>query len=213
MRPAKSKNTFSPVNGGASDVRKQNSKQLVKQLVIIYSIIVFITFCYIPQKLNKFQTSVYMTTTKYIFKNKNAEYAVIFLFIHTFFFPVISSNIHCYFYKIFHEFSVLKKLILTKTFNIDFHYKFIKFWIILFFQLFLIYICIFKQVLSKTIERCMFIFLILFFQVSLLYFLCRNLDGCRDLFTIVHSLALEKQHPVTIGNDEALFTTLTSHCS
>ncbi len=29
----------------------------------------------------------------------------------------------------------------------------------------------------------------------------------------VYSLALEKQHPVTIENDEALFTTLTSRYS
>ena len=42
----------------------------------------------------------------------------------------------------------------------------------------------------------------------------RNVIGCHNLFTNVktsdYSLALEKQHPVTIGSDEAPFTTLTS---
>ena len=60
----------------------------------------------------------------------------IFLFMNTFFSPVISSNIHRYFNKNFHEFQVLMKVITTETFNVDFHYKFLKFWIILFFQLY-----------------------------------------------------------------------------
>ena len=68
----------------------------------------------------------------------------IFLFIHTFFFPVISSNIHCYFNNIFHAFKVLKKFITTEMFNINFYNKFIKFWIISFFQLFFIYIYIYN---------------------------------------------------------------------
>ena len=41
---------------------------------------------------------------------------------------------HRYFNNIFHEFNVLKKLIRTKMFNLDFHNNFIKFWIILFFS-------------------------------------------------------------------------------
>ena len=47
-----------------------------------------------------------------------------------FFSPVISSNIHYYFNNIFHKSNVLKKVITTEKFN-----KFIKFWMILFFQL------------------------------------------------------------------------------
>ena len=47
----------------------------------------------------------------------------------------ISSKIHRYFNDIFHELNILKKVITTETFNVNFHYKFIKFWIILFFQL------------------------------------------------------------------------------
>ena len=39
-----------------------------------------------------------------------------------------------------------------------------------------IYLYIFKQVSLKTMEHCS-LFLISFFQVSLLLFLCRNLDG------------------------------------
>ena len=65
----------------------------------------------------------------------------IFLFINTFFASVISSNIHHYFNNIFHEFKVLQKVITTKMFNADFHNKFIKFWIILFFN-FSSYVCI-----------------------------------------------------------------------
>ena len=50
----------------------------------------------------------------------------------TFFSPVILSNIHCCF-NIFHEFKV-PKVIITEIFNVDFHNKFIKFWIILIFS-------------------------------------------------------------------------------
>ena len=57
----------------------------------------------------------------------------IFLFIHTFFSPTISSNFHLYFNSTFHEFIVLKKVIITETFNVAFHYRFIKICIILFF--------------------------------------------------------------------------------
>ena len=42
------------------------------------------------------------------------------LFIHTFFALVFSSYIHHYF-NIFHEFKALKKVITTKTFNVDFY--------------------------------------------------------------------------------------------
>ena len=57
--------------------------------------------------------------------------------------PIISSNIYRYFNNSFHEFKVLKKVIVTETFNVDFRNKFIKFWSILFFQLFFIYIYIY----------------------------------------------------------------------
>ena len=60
----------------------------------------------------------------------------IFVLIHTFCFFVISSNIHRFFNNIFHEFKALDKFITTETFNDDFHYKLIKFWIIYFFILF-----------------------------------------------------------------------------
>ena len=40
----------------------------------------------------------------------------------------------------FHEFKVMKKVTSTKTFILNFHKKFIKFWIILFFQLFFIHL-------------------------------------------------------------------------
>ena len=72
-------------------------------------------------------------------KKKTAEYAHdFFLLIHIFFYPVISPKIHHYFNDIFHEFKILKKVITTETFYVDFHYTFNKFWIILFFQLFFI---------------------------------------------------------------------------
>ena len=65
-------------------------------------------------------------------------------FIHTFFSPTISSNIHRNFNNTFHEFKVLKKIVINETFNVDFHHKFIKIWIIcFFFLLFLIYIYIY----------------------------------------------------------------------
>ena len=51
--------------------------------------------------------------------------AIVLVFI--FISPVISSNIHCY-SNIFQEFNVLKEVITTETFIVDFHYKFIKFW-------------------------------------------------------------------------------------
>ena len=44
-----------------------------------------------------------------------------FFFLYTHFSPAISSNIHHYFNNIFHEFKVLKKVITTKTFNVNFH--------------------------------------------------------------------------------------------
>ena len=47
--------------------------------------------------------------------------------------PVL-SNIHRYFINIFHEFKIMKKVITTETFNVDFHNKFIKFLIICFFN-------------------------------------------------------------------------------
>ena len=64
----------------------------------------------------------------------------IFLFIHTFFSPVISSNVHRY-SNIFHE--VLKRVITTEILNIDFHNKFLKFWNILLLQHISIYIYIY----------------------------------------------------------------------
>ena len=56
--------------------------------------------------------------------------------IYTFISPAISSNIHRYFNNTFHEFKVLKKVTITETFNVDFHNKFIRFWIIWFFSFF-----------------------------------------------------------------------------
>ena len=50
-----------------------------------------------------------------------------------FFFPAISSNIHCYSNNTFHKFKVLKKVIMAETFNVDFHNKFIKFGLFCFF--------------------------------------------------------------------------------
>ena len=69
-----------------------------------------------------------------ILKKKNAEYAVITFFIQTFLSPAISSNIHCYFINIVHEFKVLKRVITTAIFNVAFHITFIKFSIICFFK-------------------------------------------------------------------------------
>ena len=51
---------------------------------------------------------------------------------HTFFSPVISSNIGRYFNNTFHEFKVLKKVIITETFNFNLDNKLIRFWIICF---------------------------------------------------------------------------------
>ena len=39
-----------------------------------------------------------------------------------------------------------------------------------------VYMCVFKQIFLKMKEHCL-LFLILFFQDSLLYFYCRNLDN------------------------------------
>ena len=68
--------------------------------------------------------------------------------INIFFSPVISTNTLWYLKNTFHEFKVLKKVIKNETFNIDFHYEFIEFWIIfLLFSLHIyiyiyIYICV-----------------------------------------------------------------------
>ena len=45
------------------------------------------------------------------------------IYIPTFFSPAILSNFHHYFNNSFHEFKVLKIVIVTETFNIDFHSK------------------------------------------------------------------------------------------
>ena len=43
------------------------------------------------------------------------------------FFRILNSaNIHRSFNNTFHEFKVLKEVIITETFNVDFHNKFIK---------------------------------------------------------------------------------------
>ena len=57
----------------------------------------------------------------------NLSFYTIFLFIQSFFSPVTSLNIYFYFNKTFHEFKVLKKVIVTETFNVDFHNKFLNF--------------------------------------------------------------------------------------
>ena len=74
-----------------------------------------------------------------------------FLFIHSFLSPVISPNIHRYFNNIFHGFKVLKKVITAETLNINFYLKFIKFWIICFFQLFFILSDLFPHLLPSTL--------------------------------------------------------------
>ena len=55
------------------------------------------------------------------------------------------ENIHRYFNNTFHEFKIRKKVILTETFNFDFHNKFIKFGLFCFFvfYFFLIYFYIY----------------------------------------------------------------------
>ena len=55
-----------------------------------------------------------------------------------------------YFNNVFHEFKVLKEVFTTKTFNVDFHDKFIKLWITLFFQLFLVYLSIYIYIYTHT---------------------------------------------------------------
>ena len=42
-----------------------------------------------------------------------------FFLLHAFFSPAISSNIQYYFNNAFHESKVLKKVIITETFNVD----------------------------------------------------------------------------------------------
>ena len=61
------------------------------------------------------------------------------------------------FNNIFHDFKVLKKFIITKTFNVDFHNKFIKFWIILFFNFSSYCRCYFLYIylFSKKDEFCL----------------------------------------------------------
>ena len=79
----------------------------------------------------------------------------IFIFIQNFFTPANSLNIHHYFNYTFHEFKVLKKDIITGTFNVDFHYKFIKFLFILFFYFFsyiYIYIYIYVYVFFNPVN-------------------------------------------------------------
>ena len=56
--------------------------------------------------------------------------------------PVISTNIHYYLNNTFHEFKALKKVIKTKTYNIDFHNKFIKFGLFCFFYFLHKYVCV-----------------------------------------------------------------------
>ena len=52
----------------------------------------------------------------------------------------------------FQEFKVLRKVITVKTFNVDFHYKFSKFWIVL--STFLIYIYIYIYILCVCVCVC-----------------------------------------------------------
>ena len=54
---------------------------------------------------------------------------------YTDFSPAISSNIHRCFNNTFHGFKIMKNTIITETFNVGFHYKFIKFFMILFFSI------------------------------------------------------------------------------
>ena len=48
----------------------------------------------------------------------------------------LSLNINRYFNYTFHEFKVLKKVIITEAFNVDFHNKFIEFGLFRFFYFF-----------------------------------------------------------------------------
>ena len=65
-------------------------------------------------------------------KSKESEYKKnillwIFLFLLNLFSLAILSNINRYFHNTFHEYKALKKAIITETFRVDFHNKFIKF--------------------------------------------------------------------------------------
>ena len=61
---------------------------------------------------------------KEVYIKENSMFCYESFFIYTFFSLIISSNIH-HLNIIFHEFKVLKKVIKTETFNVDFHKKFI----------------------------------------------------------------------------------------
>ena len=75
------------------------------------------------------------------------KYADLYIYIYVrkktkdiFLFSATSSNIHHYFNNSFDEFKVLKKLIITEMFNINFHSKFIKFGLFCFFLHLFIYV-------------------------------------------------------------------------
>ena len=70
-----------------------------------------------------------------------------FFFLYTLFFlQLFHQTSIAILQTLFHEVNVLKKVIITETFNVDFHNNFIKLWIILFFN-FSSYICIFYVLL------------------------------------------------------------------
>ena len=58
----------------------------------------------------------------------------VFRFMRWMFDEIAGENIHRYFNNTFHEFKVLKKVIITETFNVNFHNKFIKFGLFCFFR-------------------------------------------------------------------------------
>ena len=60
----------------------------------------------------------------------NLPFYTHFFFSHYFIKNTVKMMMH-HFNNIFHEFKFLKKVITTKTFNVDFHNNFIKSWIIL----------------------------------------------------------------------------------
>ena len=109
---------------------------------------------------------------------------------------ITEENIYHYFNNIFHEFEVLRKVIITEILNVVFHKKFIKFWIILFSQLFFILLDLFLYLLPHCV--CGNIYIYIYFHT-----VCGNIYIYIYIYTLVEMFLNNscpghdtKMHPV-----------------
>ena len=103
---------------------------------------------------------------------------------------LFSLNIHNYLNNTFHESKVLKKVMITAMFNVDFQNKFIKFLIILFFLLFFI--------LLDLISLFTSIYIYIYIYIRCLFTYCYATMCPTGLQGAVHS---RQVHQLTQGTD------------